>query len=144
MPLTYHQSITGQSCQCTCCHLVYLLWSYQAVIRQSSGSCQAVVRQSSGSCQAVVRNLSGIHNLFMTSKDETTNSLIHEFKVCCINANKANLFLMVYVLFLIYYFKKHVKPCFFLLKTLKDILQHFKFVNCWIRVFVFLLSRTGY
>jgi phosphatidylglycerophosphate synthase len=33
------------------------------------------------------------------------------------------------VLFLVYYFKKHFKACFFILKALKDILQHFKFVN---------------
>ena len=28
----------------------------------------------------------------------------------------------------IYYFNKHLKPCFFILKALKDIMQHFKFV----------------
>ena len=31
-----------------------------------------------------------------------------------------------------------------ILKALKDILQHFKFVNWWIRGFVLLLSQTGY
>ena len=35
---------------------------------------------------------------------------------------------------IIYYFKKHFKPCFF---HFKDILQHFKFVNWRIRGFVF-------
>ena len=35
------------------------------------------------------------------------------------------------VLLLIYYLKKHFKPCFFILKAIKDILQHFKFVNSW-------------
>ena len=40
--------------------------------------------------------------------------------------------------------KKHLKPCFFILKALKDILQHFKFVNWRIRGFVFLMSRTSY
>ena len=40
------------------------------------------------------------------------------------------------VLFLIYYIKKQVKPCFFILMALQDILQHFKFVNWWIREFV--------
>ena len=46
-----------------------------------------------------------------------------------------------------YFFKKHVKPCFFILKALKDILKQCKFVNCWICEFTvsgFLMSRTGY
>ena len=42
------------------------------------------------------------------------------------------------ILVLIYYFKKHFKPCFF---YFKDILQQFKFMNWRIR---FLMSRTGY
>ena len=46
-------------------------------------------------------------------------------------------------LYLIYYFKKHFKPCFFILKALKDILQHFKFMNWWIGDFVYLMSRTS-
>ena len=42
---------------------------------------------------------------------------------------------------MVYYFlfitlKKHFKPCFFILKALKDILQHFKFVNWWIGEFL--------
>ena len=44
---------------------------------------------------------------------------------------------MVYF-FLIYKLKKHFKPCFFILKALKDIL------NSWIRGFVFLMSRFEY
>ena len=52
-------------------------------------------------------------------------------------------FLMVYQ-FLFITLKKHFKPCFFILKALKDILQHFKFVNWWIGGFVFLMSWTGY
>ena len=48
------------------------------------------------------------------------------------------------VLFLIYYFKKHFKSCFFILKALQDILQHFELVNWRICGFVFLMSRTGY
>ena len=36
---------------------------------------------------------------------------------------------------------KHVNPCFFILKALKDILQHFEFENRWFR---FLMSWTGY
>ena len=42
--------------------------------------------------------------------------------------------------------KIHFKSCFFNLKAVKDILQHFKFVNWWIGEFVvsfFLMSRTG-
>ena len=50
---------------------------------------------------------------------------------------------MVYY-FLTFTLKKHFKSCFFILKALKDILQHFTFVNLWIRGFVFLMSRTGY
>ena len=40
---------------------------------------------------------------------------------------------------MVYYLlhKKHYKPCLFISKPLKDILQHFKFVNWWIRGFVF-------
>ena len=42
-------------------------------------------------------------------------------------------------MFLIHYFKKHFKPCFFILKAFKDILQHFKLifelVNSWFRFF---------
>ena len=49
---------------------------------------------------------------------------------CCIKARGPG------VSFLIYYFKKHFKPCFFISKALKDILQHFKFVNWWIGEFV--------
>ena len=57
-------------------------------------------------------------NLFVTSKNETTNSPIHQFKVLHKGQRAFKTpFLMVYVLFLIYYFKKHFKPCFFLLKT---------------------------
>ena len=41
---------------------------------------------------------------------------------------------------MVYYFlfvtlKKHFKPFFFIFKALKDILQHFKFVNWWFRLF---------
>ena len=38
---------------------------------------------------------------------------------------------------LIYYFKKHFQPCFFILKALKGILQNFKFVNWRIRFLIF-------
>ena len=48
---------------------------------------------------------------------------------CCIKARDLLKALFNGVFFLIYYFKKHFKPCFFILKALKDILQHFKFVN---------------
>ena len=36
---------------------------------------------------------------------------------------------------------KHYKSSFFSLKALKDILQHFKFVNWWIRGFIFFLCH---
>ena len=48
------------------------------------------------------------------------------------------------ILFLIYYFKKHFKPCFSILKAFKDISKHLKFVNWWIRGFVFFMSRIDY
>ena len=58
---------------------------------------------------------------------EFTNWPIHEFK----ELHKGLLkLLFIGVLFFIYYFKKHFKPCFF-------IFQHFKFVNWSIRGFVF-------
>ena len=47
---------------------------------------------------------------------------------------------MVSVLLGIYYFKKHFKTYFFILKALKDILQHFKFMNWKIGGFVFFIS----
>ena len=74
--------------------------------------------------------LSKVYNLFMTSKIETTNSQIHKFKILQ-KGQRAywNPCIMVNILFLIHYFKKHFKPCFFILKALKDILQHFKFVK---------------
>ena len=43
---------------------------------------------------------------------------------------------LVMVYFFSYYFKKHFKPHFFIKKALKDILQHFKFMNWWIGEFV--------
>ena len=50
---------------------------------------------------------------------------------------------------MVYYFlfitwKKHSKSCFLILKSFKDILQHFKFVNSWIGGFLFFMSRTGF
>jgi len=54
-------------------------------------------------------------------KNETTNVK------CC----KKTLFNGA--LLLIYYFKNHFQPCFFILKALKDILQPFTFVNWWFR-----------
>ena len=58
-----------------------------------------------------------------------TKPRIHQFTTlkCCIKSLLKPIFNGV--LFLIYYFKKHLKSCFFILKALKDILQHFKFVN---------------
>ena len=59
----------------------------------------------------------------MTSKNETTNSPIHEFNVLHKGMTAfSNPFLMVYYLFLIYYFKKILSLAFFILKALKDTL----------------------
>ena len=69
------------------------------------------------------------YNLFVTSKNKTTNSPIHEFKVL----HKGQSLLKPLfngVLFLIYYFKKHFNPCFFILKTFCSTL------NSWIGEFV--------
>ena len=73
----------------------------------------------------------------MTSKNETTNSPIHEFKELH-KGQRAfeNHFLMAYHFLFIKYFKKHFKTCFFISKPLKYILQHFEFVSWWIRGFV--------
>ena len=68
----------------------------------------------------------------MSSKNETMNSPIQKSLLKPLFNG---------VLCVIYYLKKHFKP-FFILKALKDILQHFKFVNWWSRGFVFFLSRT--
>ena len=70
------------------------------------------------------------YKLVVTSKIETTNSSIHEFKVLH-KSQRAFYVKLLFdsVEFLIYYFKKHFKPCFFILKVLKDILKHIKFVN---------------
>ena len=54
---------------------------------------------------------------------------------------------MVYYFLVITNFKNDFKPCFFILTTLKDILQNFEFVNsfyfCWCtnRLFIFLLQQ---
>ena len=58
-----------------------------------------------------------IFNLFVTSKNETANAPIHELKVRVLR----------------FYFK-----------GLKNIWQHFEFVNLWIGGFVFLMSQTGW
>ena len=68
-------------------------------------------------------------NLFVTSKNETTNSPIHKFKVLQKRPDSLLNPLFNCVLFLISYFKKKFKRCFSIFKALKDILQHFKFVN---------------
>ena len=60
----------------------------------------------------------------VTSKNETKNSPIHEFRPESLLKPLFN-----GALFLIYYFKKDFKPCFFILTALKDILQHFELVN---------------
>ena len=73
-------------------------------------------------------------NLFMTSKNELSNSRNKSPAKRPGSLLKA---LFNGALFLIYYFKKHFQLCFSILKALKDILQHFKFVNWWIRAFVF-------
>ena len=62
------------------------------------------------------------NNLFVTSKNVTTNSPIHEFKVLHKGQRAFLKPLFDGVLFLIYYFKKHFKPCLFISKALKDIL----------------------
>ena len=66
-----------------------------------------------------------MYNLFMTSKNETKNSPIHEYKV--LQARPESLLIPLFngVFFLIYHFKKHFKPCLSIFKALKDILQHF-------------------
>ena len=60
-----------------------------------------------------------LNNLFVTSKDETTNSPIHQFTnlKCCIKARESFKPFFDGVFFLIYYFKKHFMPCFFIIKT---------------------------
>ena len=74
------------------------------------------------------------YNLFVTSKNKTMNSPIHQ--LCCIKARKLLKLLVNGVLFHIYYIKRHSKPCLFILKALKDILRHFKLVNWRIHQFV--------
>ena len=71
-----------------------------------------------------------IINLLVTSKNKQFTNL-----KCCKKAREPFKTLFNGVLFLIYYFKKHFQPCFFILKALIDILQHFKFVNWWFRFF---------
>ena len=60
------------------------------------------------------------------NKKETTNSLIQSTAKISASLLKP---LCNDILFLIHYFKKHFRPCFFILKALKDLLKHFKFVN---------------
>ena len=60
-----------------------------------------------------------LFNLFVTSNNETTNSPVHQFMnlKCCTKAREPFKIPFNGVLFLIYYFKQHFKPCFFTLKT---------------------------
>ena len=70
-----------------------------------------------------------------------TNSPIHEFKVLQ-KGQRAfwNPFLMVYY-FLFITLKNILSLDFFILKALKDILQHFELVNSWIRGFNFDVTK---
>ena len=68
-----------------------------------------------------------INNLFVTYKNVTTNSPIHQFT--SLKAREHFKPLFNGVLFLIYYFKTNFHPCFFIFKALKDILQHYKYVK---------------
>ena len=80
--------------------------------------------------------------LLTCSWHQKTKPLIPQFTnlMCCKKARVHLKSVLNRALFLIYYFKKHFKPCFFILKVFKDILQHFKFLNWWIRGFVFLMK----
>ena len=62
---------------------------------------------------------------------QKTKPQIHQFTnlKCCIKAKEPFKTPFIVVSFLIYYFKNYFKPCVFILKTLKDILQHFELVN---------------
>ena len=60
-------------------------------------------------------------------KNETTNSPIQS--AIKRPENLINKTLFNGLLFIMYYLKRHFQPCLFILKALKDILQHFKFVN---------------
>ena len=65
-----------------------------------------------------------------------TKPRIHQFtnlKCCKKNSEPFKTFLNDLLFITL---KKHFKHCSFILKALKDILQHFKFVNWWIRGFV--------
>ena len=73
----------------------------------------------------------------MTSKIETMNSLIHEFKLLHKAKGQRSLKST-------YHLKKHLKSHFFILNALKDILQHYEFVDWRVRGFVFLMSQTEY
>ena len=79
-------------------------------------------------CVTCIINVWEIINLFVTSKNETTNSPIHQFTSLKWRPESLLKPLFDGVLFLVYYFKKHFEPCFFILQALKDILQHCKFV----------------
>ena len=71
-------------------------------------------------------------NIWITcSWHQKTNSPIHEFKVLHKKPKSLLKLLFNGILVLIYYFKKHFKPCFFILKTFCNTL------NSWIVEFVF-------
>ena len=63
----------------------------------------------------------------------------HEFTnwKCCIKSRESFKTPFNCVLFLTYQFKKNILSSFYILKALKDILQHFKIVNWWIGGSVF-------
>ena len=67
-------------------------------------------------------------NMFVTSKNETTNLSILQFTNSAAKRPESLLkTLFNGELFLI--LEKKFKPCFFILKALKDTLQDFKFMN---------------
>ena len=106
-----------------------------------SRRCTIEISRKSRRKQAKIQEMCSLNDtsdLFVTSKNtkhEFSKSPIHEFKMLLPEILlKA---LVNGVLFHVCYFKKYFKPCLFILKALKDILQHFKFVNWRIRVFVF-------
>ena len=68
-----------------------------------------------------------IYNVFVTSKNKTTNLPIHEYNVLH--------FFMVYY-FLLIILRDILSIAFSFLNALKYILQYFRFVNWWIRGFV--------
>ena len=93
------------------CNFHNFFWLFEGMLLKSISDWNYRRRNSHTSADI------SFNNLCVASKKETINSPINRFKVCTVKM-PASLSKHL-VLYLIHYFKKHFKPCFFILKAFK-------------------------